>query len=90
MDDLIEHAKGVKACVTYPLTPNQLAASVSFAFNIGVNKFCASTMAQKFNAGDMKGACAELSRWTKAGGRELPGLVKRRAIERDMCEGKYL
>lgn len=89
MEDLIDHATGVKTCVTYPLTPNQLAASVSFAFNVGVPKFCASTMARKLNAGDIAGACAELSKWTHAGGRELPGLVKRRATERAMCEGKY-
>lgn len=89
MDDLIDHAKGVKACVQQPLTSYQLAASVSFAFNVGVDKFCGSTMARKFNEGDMAGACAELSKWTHAGGRELKGLVNRRKIERDMCEGKY-
>jgi GH24 family phage-related lysozyme (muramidase) len=42
--------------------------------------------ARKANAGDMPGACAELSRWTRAGGNELPGLVKRRAAERELCE----
>jgi lysozyme len=31
------------------------------------------------------GACNELPRWTLAGGKELPGLVKRRAAERDLC-----
>jgi lysozyme len=88
VQDLVVHAEGVKACVKKPLTTYQLAASVSFAFNVGVNKFCESSMAKKFNDGDIKGACAELSKWTKAGGRELPGLVKRRQIERAMCEGR--
>lgn len=88
LSDLMKHAEGVKACVKKPLTTYQLAASVSFAFNVGVNKFCDSTMARKFNNGDMAGACAELSKWTKAGGQIMSGLVKRRAIERSMCEGK--
>jgi hypothetical protein len=35
----------------------------------------------------MDGACAELSRWTYAGGKQLPGLVRRRAAERQLCEG---
>lgn len=85
-DDLVSHAEGVKACITHPLTTYQLAAAVSFAYNIGVPRFCGSTMAEKFNRGDIKGACAELSRWTRAGGKVLPGLVKRRAAERAMCE----
>ena len=87
--DLVEHAEGVLACTpglrgqTY-----RLAAATSFAFNVGVAAYCRSTMARKFNAGDYAGACAEFSRWTYAGGRELPGLVKRRAAERAMCEGR--
>ena len=36
---------------------------------------------------DYPGACAELLKWTKAGGRELPGLVKRREAEYRMCMG---
>ena len=88
VQDLIAHAEGVNRCIKYPMTTYQRAAAVSFAFNIGVSAFCQSTMAKKFNAGDVAGACAELSKWTHAGGRELPGLVERRKIERSMCEGK--
>jgi lysozyme len=88
VEDLVAHAEGVKECIKPQLTTYQLAASVSFAFNVGVSQFCSSTMAKKFNAGDMKGACAELSRWVHADGKELPGLVARRKVERDMCEGK--
>ena len=84
-EDLIEHAEGVNGCTT-DLTPGQRAAAVSFAYNVGVAAFCKSTFARKLNAKDPT-ACAELDRWTKAGGRELPGLVKRRAAERAICEG---
>jgi lysozyme len=35
----------------------------------------------KINRGDFEGAAQEFMKWTKAGGRELPGLVKRRKDE---------
>lgn len=83
--DLLKHAQALD-CIKQPMTDGQKAAFVSFAFNVGNKAFCDSTLARKANAGDMVGACAELSRWTRAGGRELPGLVKRRAAERELCE----
>ncbi len=84
-EDLVKHAERSMSCVHVPLTTGQRAAIISFDFNTG--RFCGSTMEKKFNAKDPS-ACAELSRWTKAGGQELPGLVKRRATERAMCEGR--
>lgn len=84
--DLLKHSDALD-CIKRPMTDGQKAAFLSFAFNVGADKFCSSTLARKANAGDMRGACAELSRWTLAGGKELPGLVKRRAAERRICEG---
>lgn len=84
--DLLKHTKALD-CIKRPLTDGQKAAFVSFAFNVGNGAFCSSTLARKANAGDMSGACAELSRWVYAGGKQLPGLVKRRAAERALCEG---
>jgi lysozyme len=83
--DLLKHAQALD-CIKQPMTDGQKAAFLSFAFNVGDKALCDSTLARKANAGDMAGACAELSRWTRAGGRELPGLVKRRAAERELCE----
>lgn len=85
-EDLLKHAEAID-CIKRPLTDGQKAAFLSFAFNVGNNAFCGSTLVRKANAGDMAGACAELSRWTLAGGKELPGLVRRRAAERAVCEG---
>lgn len=84
-EDLAKHADALN-CIKTPLADNQKAAFLSFAFNVGNGAFCKSTLARKANAGDLMGACAELSRWVMAGGRELPGLVKRRAAERQLCE----
>lgn len=84
--DLAVHAEGVMKCIKPEMTAGQKAAFVSFAYNVGVRKFCESTMAKKINAGDAAGACKELSRWTTAGGKQLMGLVRRRAAERSLCE----
>lgn len=84
--DLARHADAL-ACIRRPLTDGQKAAFVSFAYNVGPQAFCGSSLVRKANAGDMAGACAELDKWVYAKGQRLPGLVKRRAAERAMCEG---
>lgn len=86
--DLLVAWHGVQMCVKAPIEPHQAAALVSFTFNVGVKALCSSTLARKANGGDWPGACAELSRWVYARGIRLPGLVKRRAAERAMCEGR--
>lgn len=84
--DLLEAAQAVDKCIYPPMTVNQWAALTSFTFNVGGGAFCKSTLAKKANAGDWKGACAELSRWVYAGGIRFNGLVKRRQAERALCE----
>lgn len=80
----------IKRCVTVPLHQHEYDAYVSLAYNIGEGAFCGSTLVRKLNAGDYAGACAEISRWDKQGGRVLRGLTKRRAEERAQCEGRAL
>lgn len=88
-NDIQRHAEALN-CIKKPLTEHQKVAFVSFAFNVGNSKFCNSTLVKKANKGDMKGACAELSRWVYGNQKgkmvKLPGLVKRRAQERQVCE----
>lgn len=84
---LIAHAEPVLACTPgLKEHPNQLAAAVSLAYNIGTNAYCRSTVARRFNSGDWAGACAAFTMWNKAGGKVLKGLVRRRADERALCE----
>ena len=64
--------------------PNRLAAVTSFAYNVGMGAYQKSTMRKKIDAEDWAGAEAEFSRWTRAGGRELPGLVTRRKAEAEL------
>lgn len=76
----------VKRLVKIKLTQGQFDSLVSFVFNVGEPNFAKSTLLRKINEEDCLSAAAEFSRWTKAGGRELPGLVIRRAAERKQFE----
>ena len=57
-------------------------AVVSFAFNAGLGNYQRSTIRMKNNRGDFEGAADAFMMWTKGGGRELSGLVRRRKDER--------
>ena len=83
--DLRAVAAGVDPYIRSDISNTQRAAIYSFAYNVGVTAFRNSTMLKKINAGDQKGACAELHRWTYAGGKQWKGLMNRRAIEHEVC-----
>ena len=56
-------------------------ALVSFSFNVGLGNLQRSSLRMKTNRGDFEEAAAEFMKWTKAAGKVLPGLVKRRLDE---------
>jgi lysozyme len=68
--------------VAVPITDNQRAALVSLVFNIGSGAFGTSTLLRKLNAGDYKAAADQFLVWKKAGGVDVPGLLRRRESER--------
>jgi lysozyme len=76
----------VRRLVTVPLTQAQFDSLVSFVFNVGESAFAKSTLLKQINARDCWAAGKSFGQWTYAGGRELPGLVKRRADERKRWE----
>ena len=57
-------------------------ACVSFSFNVGLGNFQRSTIRMKIQREEWDQAADSFLMWTKAGGKELPGLVKRRKGER--------
>ena len=74
------------------LPPTVLAAFADAAYNLGPKVACdsqRSTAARMLAAGDIAGACNQLTRWNRARiagiSVELPGLTKRRNMERDLC-----
>lgn len=89
-EDAAAAAGEVRRSVRVPLTQAQLDALVSFAFNVGTGAFRESTLLRRLNAGEYDAVPSELGRWTKAGGRTLAGLVRRRAAEgRLFATGRY-
>ncbi|KJS42728.1 MAG: glycoside hydrolase family 24 [Rhodospirillaceae bacterium BRH_c57] len=77
----------LRRCVKVPLHQHEYDALVSISYNIGPGAFCRSTLVRKLNAGDYVGACAEILRWNRAGGRVVQGLVNRRKAEYRLCIG---
>ena len=86
--DVRQFERAVSRLVSVPLTQGQFDALVSFAFNLGEGALAQSTLLRLLNAGDYAGAAAQFDRWNKAGGRVLPGLVRRRAAERALFEAR--
>lgn len=70
-----------------PMHQHEWDAIVSWAYNVGPQAACKSTLVRKLKAGDYAGACAELLRWDKFQGKPLPGLTKRRQDEHRQCMG---
>lgn len=78
-------ADEVKRVVKSNINENQLGALVSFCFNVGCAAFGKSTLCRKVNADPNDPTIrAEFMRWTRGGGKVLPGLVKRREEEANL------
>ena len=73
--------RAVLRLISVPLTDGQFDALVSFTFNLGAGALQRSTLRRKVNRGEHKGIPSELMKWVLAGGKRLPGLVRRRQEE---------
>ena len=82
-DDISSFERGVLR-----LAPNLFGrqgafdACVAFSFNVGLGNFQRSTIRQKIARKDWQGAADAFMDWTKAGGKVLKGLERRRGAER--------
>lgn len=93
-EQILKHAAPVLECT--PQLKNQifqLSAAISFAYNIGVSAYCKSDAANYFRKYDFANGCRSINtsdsgklQWVSSKGKVLPGLVKRRAAERQLCE----
>ncbi len=81
VSDLAKFEAAVARLVKVALTQHQFDALVSFAFNVGQGALAKSTLLKRLNAGRHDAVPAELMKWTKGGGKVLPGLVNRRRDE---------
>lgn len=85
--DMGQYEDGVSKYVKVSLTQGQFDALVDFAYNAGVGALAKSTLLKKVNAGKFDEVPAEFMKWTKGGGKELPGLVRRRRAEVKLWRG---
>ena len=81
LTELEDYEGYVEKYVTVPLTQNQFDALVVWVYNLGPTNFRNSTLLKELNSGDYTAAGKEITRWNKAGGKVLAGLVKRREAE---------
>lgn len=92
MATLQPYADAVNRLVKVQINQNQFDALVDFAFNVGTDEdedtiaegLGDSKLLKLLNAGNYSGAAAQFDVWVMAGGRRLPGLVKRRALEKQL------
>ena len=66
----------------------QQQALTDFTFNVGIGNVQSSTLIRLLNQGKHVEACQQLSRWVKAGGKTLKGLVTRRKNTMPYCLGE--
>lgn len=88
---VVENA--LDALIRVPVNQGMYDALVSFVFNIGALKFKHSTLLNRLNQGAYELAADEFPKWkygTVNGKKQvLPGLVSRRAEERDLFLTAY-
>jgi lysozyme len=81
--DLIAHEGRLLTCAPQlgdPFTvPDDTYVAINdWAFNVGTGAACKSTLIRKVKAGDLRGACMELSKWVYVNERVIKGLFVRR------------
>ena len=82
--DLQRFEAGITKLFPVVLAQGQFDALCSFAFNLGLGGVQRSTLRQKVLRGEVEAAADEFLKFTRGGGKILPGLVKRRQDERSL------
>lgn len=83
--DLSAHNDELLKAVDVDLSEGEHIAYLSFHYNVGASNFRNSTLLRRLNGEDRIEACNQLTRWVYAGGQVLPGLVRRREEEKQIC-----
>lgn len=88
--DATREAAPVRKALTRQPEQHEADALISLAFNCGGSAIAKSTLIRLLNAGDKVGASVQFDRWSKAGGRVIKGLARRRKAERQLfISGAY-
>ena len=82
--EVAEFESGVVAACKRVPTPNQLAAMVCLAYNVGLGNFRLSTVLRRHNSGETFAAANAFYLWNRAGNKIMQGLINRREAERSL------
>jgi lysozyme len=83
-EDTTSAVRSVNRLTKVSLTQNQFDALVSFVFNLGGGAYQRSTLRKAVNRGQFLEAAEEFPKWSRASGRIVQGLVRRRLAERSL------
>ena len=64
-EDLADCEAAISRCVRVPVTSNEFSAMASLCYTVGTAAFAQSTLVDRLNAGDRKGAANQFLVWTK-------------------------
>lgn len=81
--DMVKFERDVDSLVKVELTQHQFDVLVDFCYNAGKGNLASSTLLKCVNAKQFDRIPTELQKWTRGGGKVLPGLVRRRNAESD-------
>ena len=84
MADVRKFESELNILITVPLSQNEYDALITFVYNLGATKLRRSTLLRLINAEKYSAAGEQFTRWTKADGKVLRGLIKRRKAEQQL------
>lgn len=84
LQDVTAVEEDMRGLIQRHLNDNQWSACVSWVYNLGATRIRASRTLSLLNRGLFPEFSSALLTWNKAGGRELPGLTRRREAEREL------
>lgn len=88
-EDWKKHQRQLDSVVKVPYASEwQKEALTDFTFNVGIGNVRSSTLIKLLNQNKHVEACRQLTRWVKAGGKTLRGLVTRRDKTMPYCLGE--
>ena len=87
-NDIRTFEVAVLSSVRVQLKQHEFDALVSFVYNVGVNAFKSSNLLNRLNSERRNEAADQFKQWVHAGGKALPGLIKRRDEERSLFLGE--
>lgn len=83
--EVSKKANEIDKMLKVKVNENERAALICFAYNVGTGALQKSTLLKLLNSNADRIAVADqFLKWNKAGGKELPGLTRRRQAERSL------